>query len=237
MRYWHEVLPNRFSIADRFGHRYVARSAPPNFVRTLEIGVGLGEHLAYEDLLPAQLANYYGLDIRQSMLDRLRETYPGVNALVGDCQQPQPFESGYFDRIIAIHVLEHLSNLPATVREMHRLCDPFKGMVQVVIPCEGSLAYRVARRISAQRIFEKRYRQPYHWFYSRTHQPASRDPGRTRSLLLDFPPNSFPYGAAISILQPLHCIQSQAQARCERDFGRRASLQRGVIAQISCSAT
>lgn len=169
MHYWHEVLPKRFSIADRFGHQYVVRTAPPQFVRTLEIGVGLGEHLAYERLSPAQSANYYGLDIRQNMVDRLRKTYPDVNAVVGDCQEPQPFDSGYFDRIVAIHVLEHLPNLPAAIRELHRLCDPRRGVLQVVIPCEGSLAYGTARRISAQRIFEKRYRQSYHWFISREH--------------------------------------------------------------------
>jgi hypothetical protein len=39
----------------------------------------------------------------------------------------------------------------------------------VVIPCEGGLAYTLARRISAQRIFEKRYQQPYDWFIRREH--------------------------------------------------------------------
>jgi 2-polyprenyl-3-methyl-5-hydroxy-6-metoxy-1,4-benzoquinol methylase len=69
---------------------------------------------------------------------------------------------------MAVHVLEHLPDLPATVREMHRLCDP-QGVFQIVIPCEGSLAYTLARRISAQRIFEKRYRQSYRWFIEREH--------------------------------------------------------------------
>jgi hypothetical protein len=39
----------------------------------------------------------------------------------------------------------------------------------VVIPCEGGLAYGLARRISAQRIFEKRYGQSYDWFIQREH--------------------------------------------------------------------
>jgi len=59
--------------------------------------------------------------------------------------------------------------LPATVREMHRLCRPGTGVLSVVIPCEGSLAYSLARKMSAQRIFEKRYEQPYDWFIRREH--------------------------------------------------------------------
>jgi hypothetical protein len=38
-----------------------------------------------------------------------------------------------------------------------------------VIPCEGGWLYSLARRVSAQRIFERRYGQPYHWFISREH--------------------------------------------------------------------
>jgi SAM-dependent methyltransferase len=169
MHHWHEVLPSKFSVADRFGHEYVARTAPPEFVRTLEIGVGIGEHLAYERLSPLQARNYYGLDIRENMAEVLRKAYPNVNALVGDCQRRLPFPDAYFDRIIAIHVLEHLPNLPAAIREVRRLCNPRNGLLQVVIPCEGSLAYGIARRISAQRVFEKRYRQSYDWFIRREH--------------------------------------------------------------------
>lgn len=169
MRYWHEVLPKKFSLADRFGHEYVARTAPADFGATLEIGAGLGEHLSYESLSPRQVRDYHGLDIRENMADALRKNYPDVNALVGDCQQTLPFSDGHFDRIIAIHVLEHLPNLPAAVRELHRLCNPQRGVLQVVIPCEGSLAYGLARRVSAQRIFEKRYKQSYGWFIKREH--------------------------------------------------------------------
>ena len=34
---------------------------------------------------------------------------------------------GYFDRILAVHVLEHLPNLPAAIRECYRLCNKTKG--------------------------------------------------------------------------------------------------------------
>jgi len=75
---------------------------------------------------------------------------------------------GTFDRVVAVHVLEHLPDLPRAVAELHRVCAP-GGVLQAVIPCEGGLAYGLARRISAQRIFERRYRQPYRWFIEREH--------------------------------------------------------------------
>jgi SAM-dependent methyltransferase len=169
MRHWHEVLPARYGVVDDFNHGYVVKHAPKDFLRTLEIGAGLGGHIPYEKLSPEQEANYYALELRENMAAKIRERFPKVQACVGDCQMRLDFVAGDFDRIIAVHVLEHLPNLPAAVREMYRLCDPERGVVSVVIPCEGGLAYGLARRISAQRIFEKRYQQPYRWFIEREH--------------------------------------------------------------------
>ncbi len=71
--------------------------------------------------------------------------------------------------MLAVHVLEHLPNLPAAVREMHRLCNKDHGVFQVMIPTEGGLAYGIARRISAQRFFVRRYRMSYRWLIEREH--------------------------------------------------------------------
>ncbi len=169
MKYWHEVLPRNYGIVDEFNHSYVVRTAPQKFFRTLEIGAGNGEHLKYETLNQEQKANYVAVDIRENMIGELRGQFPEIKAIVGDCQGRMNFEDGYFDRILAIHVLEHLPDLPAAVREMHRLCDKNLGVLSIVIPCEGSLAYSIARKISAQRIFEARYNQSYQWFIEREH--------------------------------------------------------------------
>ena len=169
MKHWHEVLPQRYGIIDDFNHGYPVRHAPGKFLSTLEIGAGLGEHLAYEKLTAEQERHYVALELRENMAARLRERFPNVQAHVGDCQARLPFADGSFDRVLAVHVLEHLPNLPAAVREMHRLCHPERGVFSVVIPCEGGMAYTLARRISAQRIFEKRYHQPYDWFIQREH--------------------------------------------------------------------
>jgi ubiquinone/menaquinone biosynthesis C-methylase UbiE len=169
MKHWHEVLPQKFGVIDRFNHRYPVRTAPADFSRTLEIGAGIGEHLNYEQLTPEQEENYHALELRPNMSAEIRRRFPRVQTITGDCQQRIDFPDGHFDRILAIHVLEHLPNLPATVCELHRLCDKERGVLSVVIPCEGGLAYSLARKVSAQRIFEKRYNQPYRWFIEREH--------------------------------------------------------------------
>ena len=122
MEYWHKVLQTKYNIVDKFNHNYVVDSAPKNFLTTLEIGCGDGEHLKYEKLTEIQKKNYFALDVRENMLKKLKEKYPEVNSSIGDCQQKLKHEDDFFDRIIAIHVLEHLPNLPETVMEMYRLC-------------------------------------------------------------------------------------------------------------------
>ncbi|MCX7217344.1 MAG: class I SAM-dependent methyltransferase [Burkholderiales bacterium] len=175
MKYWHEVLPKRYGIVDRFNHTYAVKAAPANFSRTLEIGAGNGEHLKYEKLSADQKVNYFAVDIRENMVSELRAQFPDVNAIVGDCQGVMSFEDDYFDRVLAIHVLEHLPNLPAAVKEMHRLCNKSRGVLSIVIPCEGSLAYSLARKISAQRVFESRYKQSYRWLIEREHINLPRE--------------------------------------------------------------
>jgi SAM-dependent methyltransferase len=169
MKYWHEVLPKRFGVVEKFNQGYVVWNAPAGFRRTLEIGAGLGEHLEHERLTAEQEQNYYAVELRPNMTEALKSRYPRINAITGDCQQRLDFPDGFFDRILAIHVLEHLPNLPLAIREMYRLCDKQQGVFSVVIPCEGSFAYSMGRKVSAQRIFEKRYNQSYRWFIEREH--------------------------------------------------------------------
>tara|TARA_B100001758_G_C18278664_1_gene540421 strand:+ start:292 stop:1020 length:729 start_codon:yes stop_codon:yes gene_type:complete len=168
MKYWHTVLRDKYSIVDKFNHEYVVNSRPKNFKNVLEIGAGDGEHLYYEKLNRKKLKNYFALDIRKNMLSRLNMEFVEVNSFKGDCQKKTIFKSNFFDRVIAIHVLEHLPNLPKALVEINRIIKK-NGIFQVVIPCEGSLAYSIARKISAERIFKKKYNMSYKWFIEREH--------------------------------------------------------------------
>jgi SAM-dependent methyltransferase len=164
MRHWHEVLPNRYSMIERFNHGYAVDSGIARG-RTLEIGAGLGEHLAFE---PRQDEDYWAVELREEMAEAIKRKYPRVQTIVGDCQQRLPLEDSSFDRALAIHVLEHLPDLPSAIAELRRVLKD-DGRLIAVIPCEGGLAYALARRISAQRIFERRYKVSYDWFVKSEH--------------------------------------------------------------------
>lgn len=171
MQYWLETLAShpRYSIVEKFNHGYAVENAPKHFIQTLEIGAGVGGHLNYENLTTEQRSHYVAVELRENIVKKFQAIHPDIKIQLGDCQKTLPYEDGHFDRILAIHVLEHLPNLPAALKELHRLCDKKSGVLSVVIPCEGGILYGLARKISAERIFISRYKQPYKWFIENEH--------------------------------------------------------------------
>lgn len=173
-KYFHNINRDKFSSITHWGHEYVARNAPANFIKTLEVGPGLGEHLKYEKLSDEQKNNYVGIEMRNNMAEEIRLNYPFVKILIGDCQDYIDYPTGYFDRIIAMHILEHLPNLPMFLKQACRLLSD-NGVLQIVIPCEGGIGYSLGRALTSKRIFEKRYKLPYGEFISYEHVNNARE--------------------------------------------------------------
>jgi SAM-dependent methyltransferase len=169
MRAWLEELPQKYSVVERFNHGFPIRASDFPFISTLEIGAGLGEHVRRERLTGEQRRNYTAVDLRPNVIAVLRENFPEIRTLLADCQEPMAVPADSIDRILAIHVLEHLPNLPAALDELYRVCAKPKGRLIVVIPCEGGLAYSLARKISAERFYRRRFGGSYRWLYSREH--------------------------------------------------------------------
>jgi len=171
MKLWHEELAGRtqYGTIEKFNHLFPVKHSPSSFKTTLEIGAGLGEHLEYETLSPEQQSHYYCNEYRENMADEIRRRFPNVKTFVGDCQEPMEFADDFFDRYIAIHVFEHLPNLPAAIREAYRLINKLTGRLLIVIPTEGSPAYSLARKLSAERVWKQYFSVPYSEFYKREH--------------------------------------------------------------------
>jgi SAM-dependent methyltransferase len=153
-----------YGVVENFNHGYPLRTFSQG-CRTLEIGAGIGSHLKWEKY---REQDYHAVELRDDLARTIRQRYPEVKAVTGDCQQRLPFDDGFFGRVLAIHVLEHLPNLPAALSEIHRVMSP-EGLFSVVIPAEGGLANSVARAISTRRSFEKKYRQSYDWLIKSEH--------------------------------------------------------------------
>ena len=163
-RHLHAVKSSWYGFVEKFNHGYPLRSFSPG-CRTLEIGAGIGSHLAYEELGRQE---YHAMELLPDLAAQTAGKYPAASVTAGDAQARLPFPDASFDRVLAIHVLEHMPNLPAALEEIRRVIRP-SGRLSVVIPCEGGLATRLARNISARPHFEKTYGQSYDWFIHSQH--------------------------------------------------------------------
>lgn len=186
MQYWLGLLPERYGALERFNHGYPARRGRRG-TRVLEIGAGLGGHIRYENL---EETEYHAMELRPEMAAEIRRRYPGISVVNGDCQRSLPFDDEFFDRVVAIHVLEHLPDLPAALREIRRTLKP-DGELCAVIPCEGGLAYGLARFISSRRLFEKRYRMSYDFCIRSEHVNQAMEILEELALLFEIRDRSF----------------------------------------------
>lgn len=172
MELWHRELSKRrkYGLVENFNHSFPVLNSAKDFDRTIEVGAGLGEHLKYEVLTPTQKKNYWCNEFRPNMAEVIKKQFPDVNVFVSDCQKRMPFEDSYFDRYIAVHVFEHLPDLPSAILEAHRILKKNdRSRLLLVLPTEGSFAYTIARKISAERVWKKTFSVPYSEFYKREH--------------------------------------------------------------------
>jgi SAM-dependent methyltransferase len=165
MKYFHEIYSVRYGAVAKFNHTYPLSSARAG-IRTLEIGAGLGEHLDFEDA--SEQEEYVALELRDEMAAVIAEAHPGISTLVGDVVAGLDVPDASFDRVVAIHVLEHLYNLPPALDEVRRVLKP-GGLFEIVIPCEGGFGYALGRRVTSKRVFEKRYKMDYDWYIKSEH--------------------------------------------------------------------
>jgi SAM-dependent methyltransferase len=172
--FWLTRAQRQFSGIQRFNHNYVLGSAGPLCGPVLEIGAGDGEHVRLEEQAGTRLSQYHVLEMREDLASIIRTQFPVVDVRTADCQKILPFESRSIRRIVAIHVLEHLDNLPAFLLEAVRVLDT-SGCLVAVIPCEGGALYAAGRNMTTKRLFQKRYGLSYERFIRAEHVNTARE--------------------------------------------------------------
>lgn len=145
------------TLAGRFlqkSHRLLEKTLPTNFAaeRLLEVGAGSGHHFA---CLKHPFAQYVLTDSSDAMLGVADKRYAAeissgkiIIAKQDATRLDYPDQS--FDRLIATHVLEHIPNPVAALREWDRVVKP-GGLLSIVLPCDPGLLWRFGRCLGPRR--------------------------------------------------------------------------------------
>jgi len=100
--------------------------------KVLDIGTGTGKVLiALKEQCPE--ADYYGVDISQSMLDKIEASY-GFNLSIRAMEDLQGVKDSDFDLVTARMVFHHATNLEEAMNEVYRVLKPGGRFVL----CEGN---------------------------------------------------------------------------------------------------
>ncbi len=128
----------------------------------VEIGCGAGTAFHILGYPEAVL----GIDIRAELLERMRQRYPGAEAVQADLLN-SPFRPGSVRTAFSIYSLEHIFELEAFVAALHRMLHP-EGRLHALIPAEGGLAWG-ALRLMAHWAYSRRLGLDYKAFMAKEH--------------------------------------------------------------------
>ena len=76
----------------------------------------------------------WGIDADKGAIVEGRKSGSGVNLIEGDAQN-LPFRDLFFDKVLTVHLLEHLGRPRKAIQEMARVLKP-EGSGVIVVPCE-----------------------------------------------------------------------------------------------------
>ena len=83
-------------------------------------------------------------------------------------------ENKTYDRIISIMTFEHLEDLPKIVEKCHQLLKE-DGVLQIAIPCEGELAFKLGWSLTTAISFRLKYGLEYSKIMSHEHLNTQKE--------------------------------------------------------------
>ena len=127
-------------------------------LRVLDIGCGIGSQLDFlKKMYPD--AETWGCDFSEAAIARVNRN--GHNGVLGRFEE-QDFPEGHFDLILSMHVVEHVGEPDAFVREAARLLNP-AGVLVLATPNIDSWDFKLLKG-----RHWGGYHTPRHWYlYSR----------------------------------------------------------------------
>jgi SAM-dependent methyltransferase len=132
------------------GHWWIARRTPPG--PTLEIGFGSGRHAA---LFAGRREDYYVSEYAERHLQS--RAWDAVRGRAVRCDARRlAYRDSSFQTVISIYNLEHIRELDAVLREVHRVLRP-GGRLLAALPCEGGLLWNLGRELTTRRAFQRSY--------------------------------------------------------------------------------
>ncbi|MBW1712105.1 MAG: methyltransferase domain-containing protein [Deltaproteobacteria bacterium] len=115
---------DKFKLADPY------LSSLPASARVLDAGCGLGQWTVHYTQRGFEV---YGLDICQTLIEKLKGQHPHCRFVAGDLRQTE-FEDGFFEACFSWGTFEHLEEGPgAYFREARRILKP-GGLLLVTVP-------------------------------------------------------------------------------------------------------
>jgi len=152
MRASHSLLERDLNSSDYFGS-------------VLEVGAGTGNHFRF---VKHAFDSYTMTDIDEDALKVSKSRYADKRISIEREQGTAlSYPNDTFDRLIAVHVLEHLPQPHLVLREWTRVVRS-GGVISILIPTDPGLAWRLGRNLGPKQRFNKRFGN-YDYIMAREH--------------------------------------------------------------------
>ncbi|TDK56685.1 class I SAM-dependent methyltransferase [Pseudomonas moraviensis] len=141
------------SAVMRASHRLTEKKfdAHAHFEKVIEVGAGTGEHFSF---VRHSYGQYIFSDLDAATLERAEEKLAGKqkDKVIFETQSggALSYADNYFDRLIAVHVLEHIYEPHLALKEWRRVLK-HGGVLSILIPTDPGVAWRLGRHFGPRK--------------------------------------------------------------------------------------
>jgi ubiquinone/menaquinone biosynthesis C-methylase UbiE len=152
----------------RKSHKLVEAKFGENdfFEKVVDIGSGVGYHLEH---VKHKYGSYTLADTNEKVIKKLNGMEFPKNISICKLEEgPLPFQDNEFDRLVSLHVLEHIHHPEIALSEWSRVVKN-NGIISILLPCDPGAPWRFGRYVSSRRRAEKTGMVEYDLFIALEH--------------------------------------------------------------------